>query len=142
MKLGNILSKIQKLILLSFIVIFIVIGFGNWWNNFFNTYYPNDDSIQGQLFPNIANTKVEVEENIFSFSGVKYEKIIIKIGSLSSEYDDSSQAAKANNIINRKLLDQNFKKWLIKSFNKKEAKKLSDHIEIYYRGIKIKEISY
>ena len=73
---------------------------------------------------------------------MKYDKVIIKIGSLSSEYDDSNQSSKANNLINRKTLDRNFQNWLIEAFDESEAKKISDHMEIYYRGEKISEISY
>ncbi|MFX3991671.1 hypothetical protein ACJBX7_11095, partial [Streptococcus suis] len=80
------------------------IVFWKWRDTFFNTYYPDDNSIQGQLFPNVANTKIETVENVLPFSDVKYDKIIIRICSLSSEYDDSNQSSKANNIINRKTL--------------------------------------
>ncbi|ALA29816.1 hypothetical protein XK24_06815 [Streptococcus suis] len=117
-------------------------GFWKWRDTFFNTYYPDDTSIQGQLFPNVANTKIETVENVLPFSDVKYDKIIIRIGSLSSEYDDSNQSSKANNIINRKTLDENFIQWLIEAFDEEEAKKISDHIEVYYRGEIISEISY
>lgn len=135
-------TKKQKVILILVIILSLAIGFWKWRDTFFNTYYPDDTSIQGQLFPNIANTKIETVENVLPFSDVKYDKIIIRIGSLSSEYDDSNQSSKANNIINRKTLDENFKQWLIEAFDEEEAKKISDHIEVYYRGEKISEISY
>ncbi|MBL6537531.1 hypothetical protein JNG37_02080 [Streptococcus suis] len=135
-------TKKQKLVVVIVVILSVAIGFWKWRDTFFNTYYPDDTSIQGQLFPNIANTKIETVENVLPFSDVKYDKIIIRIGSLSSEYDDSNQSSKANNIINRKTLDENFKQWLIKAFDEEEAKKISDHIEVYYRGEKIDEISY
>jgi cytoskeletal protein RodZ len=138
----NTFTKKQRFILVIVVIISLALGFWKWRDTFFNTYYPDDNSIQGQLFPNIAHTKIETVENIFSFSGVKYEKVIIRIGSLSSEYDDTNQSSKANNIINRKTLDENFKEWLIQAFDETEAKKISDHIEVYYRGEKIKEIGY
>ncbi|HEL1614611.1 TPA: hypothetical protein TY768_001536 [Streptococcus suis] len=135
-------TKKQKVILILVIILSLAIGFWKWRDSFFNTYYPDDTSIQGQLFPNVANTKIETVENVLPFSDVKYDKIIIRIGSLSSEYDDSNQSSKANNIINRKTLDENFIQWLIKAFDEEEAKKISDHIEVYYRGEIISEISY
>ncbi|MGQ7462911.1 hypothetical protein ACTGZQ_10435 [Streptococcus suis] len=135
-------TKKQKLVVVIVVILSVAIGFWKWRDTFFNTYYPDDTSIQGQLFPNVANTKIETVENVLPFSNVKYDKIIIRIGSLSSEYDDSNQSSKANNIINRKTLDENFKQWLIEAFDEEEAKKISDHIEVYYRGEKIDEISY
>ncbi|HEM3203417.1 TPA: hypothetical protein U0910_001460 [Streptococcus suis 8830] len=135
-------TKKQKVILILVIILSLAIGFWKWRDSFFNTYYPDDTSIQGQLFPNVANTKIETVENVLPFSDVKYDKIIIRIGSLSSEYDDSNQSSKANNIINRKTLDENFIQWLIEAFDEEEAKKISDHIEVYYRGEIISEISY
>ncbi|HEM5314925.1 TPA: hypothetical protein U1374_001117 [Streptococcus suis] len=135
-------TKKQKVILILVIILSLAIGFWKWRDTFFNTYYPDDTSIQGQLFPNVANTKIETVENVLPFSDVKYDKIIIRIGSLSSEYDDSNQSSKANNIINRKTLDENFIQWLIEAFDEEEAKKISDHIEVYYRGEIISEISY
>ncbi|MBY5021517.1 hypothetical protein K6V64_06175 [Streptococcus suis] len=135
-------TKKQKVILILVIILSLAIGFWKWRGTFFNTYYPDDTSIQGQLFPNVANTKIETVENVLPFSNVKYDKIIIRIGSLSSEYDDSNQSSKANNIINRKTLDENFIQWLIEAFDEEEAKKISDHIEVYYRGEIISEISY
>ncbi|WP_449455446.1 hypothetical protein [Streptococcus suis] len=135
-------TKKQKVILILVIILSLAIGFWKWRDTFFNTYYPDDTSIQGQLFPNVANTKIENVENVLPFSDVKYDKIIIRIGSLSSEYDDSNQSSKANNIINRKTLDENFIQWLIEAFDEEEAKKISDHIEVYYRGEIISEISY
>lgn len=135
-------NKKQKLVVVIVVILSVAIGFWKWRDTFFNTYYPDDTSIQGQLFPNVANTKIETVENVLPFSDVKYDKIIIRIGSLSSEYDDSNQSSKANNIINRKTLDENFKQWLKEAFDEEEAKKISDHIEVYYRGEKIDEISY
>ncbi|HEL1738921.1 TPA: hypothetical protein TXT52_001686 [Streptococcus suis] len=135
-------TKKQKVILILVIILSLAIGFWKWRDTFFNTYYPDDTSIQGQLFPNVANTKIETVENVLPFSDVKYDKIIIRIGSLSSEYDDSNQSSKANNIINRKTLDENFIQWLIEAFDEEEGKKISDHIEVYYRGEIISEISY
>lgn len=135
-------TKKQKVILILVIILSLAIGFWKWRDTFFNTYYPDDTSIQGQLFPNVANTKIETVENVLPFSDMKYDKIIIRIGSLSSEYDDSNQSSKANNIINRKTLDENFIQWLIEAFDEEEAKKISDHIEVYYRGEIISEISY
>ncbi|ANC99394.1 hypothetical protein HPA24_07520 [Streptococcus suis] len=135
-------TKKQKLVVVIVVILSVAIGFWKWRDSFFNTYYPDDTSIQGQLFPNVANTKIETVENVLPFSDVKYDKIIIRIGSLSSEYDDSNQSSKANNIINRKTLDENFIQWLIEAFDEEEAKKISDHIEVYYRGEIISEISY
>lgn len=79
------------------------------------------------MFPNVANTKIETVENVLPFSDVKYDKIIIRIGSLSSEYDDSNQSSKANNIINRKTLDENFIQWLIEAFDEEEAKNIRSY---------------
>ena len=135
-------TKKQRLILTIIVILSVAIGFLKWRDSFINTYYPDDTSIQGQLFPNIANTKIETVENVLPFTSVKYDKVIIKIGSLSSEYDDSNQSSKANNLINRKTLDRNFQNWLIEAFDESEAKKISDHMEIYYRGEKISKISY
>ncbi|HFR3625954.1 TPA: hypothetical protein ACHVDR_001271 [Streptococcus suis] len=135
-------TKKQKLVVVIVVILSVAIGFWKWRDTFFNTYYPDDTSIQGQLFPNVANTKIETVENVLPFSDVKYDKIIIRIGSLSSEYDDSNQSSKANNIINRKTLDENFIQWLIEAFDEEEAKKISDHIKVYYRGEIISEISY
>ncbi|HEL1634338.1 TPA: hypothetical protein TXL60_001707 [Streptococcus suis] len=135
-------TKKQKLVVVIVVILSVAIGFWKWRDSFFNTYYPDDTSIQGQLFPNVANTKIETVENVLPFSDVKYDKIIIRIGSLSSEYDDSNQSSKANNIINRKTLDENFIQWLIEAFDEEEAKKISDHIEVYYRGEIISKISY
>ncbi|MBM7180374.1 hypothetical protein JO388_08815 [Streptococcus suis] len=135
-------TKKQKLVVVIVVILSVAIGFWKWRDSFFNTYYPDDTSIQGQLFPNVANTKIETVENVLPFSDVKYDKIIIRIGSLSSEYDDSNQSSKANNIINRKTLDENFIQWLIEAFDEEEAKKISDHIEVYYRGEITSEISY
>ncbi|WP_203268116.1 hypothetical protein [Streptococcus uberis] len=139
---NNLFSKKKLVILFVLIIIFSIFGFVRWKTDYTRRYYGDNQTLQGQLFPNIANTTVETEKNINPFSKVKYEKVTIRIGSLSSEYDDTNQAQKSNNIINSQTLDREFREWLIKAFDKKEAKKIADHMEIYYRNQKISKISY
>lgn len=135
--------SIKKILLLIVITIALSLyGYFQWSNNFRASYYSQDTSLRGQLFPNVTNTTIDATKNNTLFSKVPYDNITIKIGSLSSKYDDSNKSAVSNNIINSKTLDQKFTKWLIHAFDKKESKKVTEHIDVYYRGIKIKEISY
>ncbi|MCT0456733.1 hypothetical protein [Lactococcus cremoris] len=135
--------SIKKVLLLLLIAIAMSLyGYFQWSNNFRASYYSQDTSLRGQLFPNVANTTIDATKNNTPFSKVPYGNITIKIGSLSSKYDDSKEVAASNIIIDSKTLDEKFTKWLIHAFDKKEAKKIAEHINVYYRGIKIKEISY
>lgn len=136
------INQYKQIILFATILMSIVIGYWTWNVEFTKTYYSEATTLQGQLFPNVANTSVETVENFPLFTDVPYDKVVLKIGSLASEYDDSNQAGKSNNIIDSGKLDKNFKKWLIKAFDRTEAEKITDHLEVYYRGEKIHEISY
>lgn len=133
----------RKNILILFVVALIlsVYGYFQWNAQFRIKYYNQDSSLSGQLFQNVENTTVTSKKNGL-FSKVKYERVTIKIGSLASKYDNSDKADQANNIINSKVLNNNFKKWLIASFDEKEAKKIADHVEVYYNDQKINEIGY
>jgi len=139
---NQIFSKKNIIILFTAFIVFSCYGFIKWKSDYTLRYYGDNQTLQGQLFPNVKNTEIEITKNIMPFSKVPYDKVIIRIGSLSSEYDDTNQAKKANNILNSQTLDREFKDWLIKAFDKKEAKKIANHIEIYYRNEKISKISY
>lgn len=140
--LNSFFSRRNILIIVIAAAIFSFIGYYNWNNQFKLTYYNQNTTLSGQLFQNVENTTVVSKKNPNPFSKVPYESVTIKIGSLASKYDNSTDADKANNIINSKVLNEKFVKWLVAAFDEKESKKITKHIEVYYNDQKVNGIGY
>lgn len=94
------------------------------------------------LFVNVQG--VDIKTEVDYWGNKPYKNIRIKIPSLASKGDDATKESdnKVNQIINREELDKGVTKWLKNIFNKKEAKRYTKHIEVWYRDDKIVDETY
>lgn len=98
------------------------------------------------LFVNVKDVKIVTTEASY-FEEKPYSKIEITIPSLSSNLDDqiksdSNAKETPNQIINRERFDDEFIKWLKSVYDKKEAKRYTKKIKIWYRDIKVIDEEY
>ena len=130
------LSKHRILfVIIVFLAILLSLGLG--YQKFYAQEVLRQELNLDGLFVNIQGVEIKTEGNVW---GEKpYKEIRIKIPSLASKGDDTLKEgdSKINQIINREALDEGVTKWLKNVFNKKEAKKYSVHIEVWYRDDKI-----
>ncbi|MQW23038.1 MULTISPECIES: hypothetical protein [unclassified Lactococcus] len=132
--------QISIVLLALFVTIFIAYSKGK--DDVVNRYN-TEEKIESELFTNVKGTTVTGTPQS-SFSSKKtFKNLKIEIPSFASVYDDKkAESVKATQIISREDLDRDITSWLKKSYNKKEAAKITDHVEVWYRDNKIIDESY
>lgn len=98
------------------------------------------------LFVNIQGVDIKTSESN-PFDTKPYDKIVVKIPSISSKNDDitdekEAKEAEVNQVINREKLDQGFTNWLKKVYNEKIGSTYTNEIEIWYRDYKVIDENY
>ncbi|GFH42071.1 hypothetical protein Hs30E_06220 [Lactococcus hodotermopsidis] len=129
--------KKSKLLLVVVLLIGITVYYTKGRNNVINRYV-EDKTLKLQLFPNVKGVVIKSELQDNYFSEKTYKKLEITIPSFASVNDDTGKNTKlATQVIDRDKLDSGIEEWLKTTYDSNEAKKMTDHIVIYYRDDKI-----
>lgn len=135
-----VLQNKKVIVRMVIIALFCSIGFG-YYKFIRKEELRQELNLEG-LFVNVQGIDVKTEADYW---GEKpYKTIRIKIPSFASKGDDATKESdnKVNQIINREELDKGVTKWLKNVFNRKETKRYTNHIEVWYRDDKIVDEKY
>lgn len=133
---------ISAIIVVITLVVVVGISYQKANNNIVNRYL-HAKEIQAKLFPNVAGMKITPTMETGLFSNKEYKNLEIKVPSFASVYDDKkNDATKASQIINTEDLDRDIESWLKESFNDKAVSKMTDHVTVWYRDVKVIDKSY